>query len=196
MISDLIIKEKLETKIIGKNTIIFDEINSTQLKAKELAEKSIDNGTLIITDSQTEGIGTHGRSWYSEKSKNIAFTLIIYPKCDANSLTGFTIDIANCMVNAIYDICNIKTSIKEPNDIMLNDKKIGGILTQIISNGEKIKYLLIGIGIDVNGVNFPEELDKIATSLRKECGKEYSREDIISRFCNIFEKYCIENKII
>ena len=79
---------------------------------------------------------------------------------------------------------------------MLNNKKIGGILTQIISNGENIRYLLIGIGIDVNGVDFPKELEEIATSLKNETKKEYSRENIILEFCKIFEKSCIEKKII
>ena len=75
-------------------------------------------------------------------------------------------------------------------------KKIGGILTQIISNGENIKYLLIGIGINVNSESFPEDLEKIATSLKKETGMEFSRENIIAEFCNIFEKYCINENVI
>ena len=71
----------LETKIIAKNKIYFKEIDSTQIQAKQLAEKNIENGTIVITDYQTGGIGTHGRSWYSEREKNLAFSLIIYPKC-------------------------------------------------------------------------------------------------------------------
>lgn len=190
------IKRKLNSKIIGKNIVFFDEINSTQTKAKELAEKNIENGTIVITENQKNGLGTHGRNWYSEEGKNITFTMIIYPKCSISELNGITKKIAECMTSAIYNVCNIRADIKEPNDIMLNNKKIGGILTQIITKGEKIRYLLIGIGIDVNGTNFPEELNEIATSLKKELKKEYQREDILLEFCNLFEKYCIEKKII
>ena len=190
------IKRKLNSKIIGKNIVFFDEINSTQTKAKELAEKNIENGTIVITENQKNGLGTHGRSWYSEEGKNITFTMIIYPKCSISELNGITKKIATCMTSAIYSACNVITDIKEPNDIMINNKKIGGILTQIITKGEKIRYLLIGIGIDVNGTNFPEELIGIATSLKKEFKKEYQREDILLEFCNLFEKYCREKKII
>ena len=190
------IKRKLNSKIIGKNIVFFDEINSTQTKAKELAEKNIENGTIVITENQKNGLGTHGRNWYSEEGKNITFTMIIYPKCSISELNGITKKIAECMTSAIYNVCNIRADIKEPNDIMLNNKKIGGILTQIITKGEKIRYLLIGIGIDVNGTNFPEELNEIATSLKKELKKEYQREDILLDFCDLFENYCIEKKII
>lgn len=190
------IKRKLKSKIIGKNIIFFEEIDSTQIKAKELAEKNIENGTIVITENQTNGLGTHGRNWYSEKNKNLTFTMIMYPKCSINELDGITKKIAEYMTSAIYNVCNARTDIKEPNDIMLNNKKIGGILTQIITKGEKIRYLLIGIGIDVNGTDFPEELDEIATSLKKELKKEYQREDILLDFCDLFENYCIEKKII
>ena len=73
---------------------------------------------------------------------------------------------------------------------------MGGILTQIVTSGKKIRYLLIGIGINVNGKEFPIEIQDIATSLEKEFGKEFSREDIVSNFCSKFETYCISKKII
>ena len=190
------IKKDMKTKVIGKNILFFDEVNSTQAKAKEFAEGKAENGTIVITENQTNGIGTHGRNWYSEKGKNITLTMILYPKCTIKELDGLTKEISECMIQAIWNICNIQANMKEPNDIMLNNKKIGGILTQIISNGENIRYLLIGIGIDVNGVDFPKELEEIATSLKNETKKEYSRENIILEFCKIFEKSCIEKKII
>ena len=190
------VKKLLKTKIVGKNIIFFDEIDSTQIQAKNLAEKNIENGTMVLTNNQLNGLGTHGRKWYSEKSNNISFTLVLYPKCSIQKLNHLTKDIAKYVVEAIDKISKIKTDIKEPNDIMLNSKKIGGILTQIITNGENIKYLLIGIGINVNSEDFPEELEQIATSLKKETGMEFSRENIIAEFCNIFEKYCINENVI
>lgn len=127
------IRNILKTKIIGKNVIFFDEINSTQIEAKKLAEKGIENGTIVLTDNQTNGIGTHGRKWYSNKGDNITFTLIIYPKCTINNLENLTTDIAQCMINAIYEVCSKRLNIKEPNDIIYNKKKVGGILTQTIT---------------------------------------------------------------
>lgn len=186
----------LHTNIVGKKCKIYNEIASTQLEAKRLAENGIENGTMIITDCQTNGIGTHNRKWYTEKGKNISFTLILYPKCKVRGLENLTVDIAKCIINSIYDLYGYNLDIKRPNDIMYKEKKIGGILTQIVSNGENIKYLLIGIGINVNGENFPEDLEAIATSLKKEFGEEISREKIIEKFCNKFEEYCIERGII
>lgn len=193
-------KEKIEiflkTKIIGKKQIYFEELESTQKEAKKMAERNVKNGTIIVTDYQTKGIGTHDRKWYSEKNKNLTFTLIIYPKCTIKELEGFTVDIAQCMKNSIEKLYGVKLDIKRPNDIMCNGKKLGGILTQIVTKGEEIKYLLIGIGVNVNSEKFSEEIKDIATSLRKEFGKEFSREEILSEFCTNLENYCIEKNII
>lgn len=190
------VKKLLKTKIVGKNIIFFDEIDSTQIQAKNLAEKNIENGTMVLTNNQLNGLGTHGRKWYSEKSNNISFTLVLYPKCSIQKLNHLTKDIAKYVVEAIDKISKIKTDIKEPNDIMLNGKKMGGILTQIITKGENIRYLLIGIGINVNSKSFPLDLEKIATSLKQQTKKEFCKEKIIAEFCNIFEEYCIRENII
>ena len=185
----------LSTKFLAKDIKFFESLESTQLTAKKMAEERAENGTIVITDDQKKGIGTHDRKWYSEKGKNILFTLIVYPKCNLKKLNTITVDIAKCLIYSIEKIYNIKLDIKSPNDIMYNKKKIGGILTQIVTSGEEIKYLLIGIGINVNQEEFPHEIKDIATSLKSEFGMDFSREKIISEFCNVFEEYCIENNI-
>lgn len=185
-----------DTKIIAKKQIYFKEIDSTQKEARKLAENNIENGTIVITDYQIDGIGTHNRKWYSEKDKNLAFTIILYPKCNIKQLKNLTVDIAKSVIKAIKNLYNLELEIKYPNDIMINTKKIGGILTQIATEGEKIKYLLIGIGININGENLNEEIEDIATSLKKEYKTNFSREDILNKFCMEFEKYCIEKNII
>ena len=189
------IKNFLSTKFLAKDIKFFESLESTQLTAKKMAEERVENGTIVITDNQKKGIGTHDRKWYSEKGKNILFTLIIYPKCNLKELNTITVDIAKCLIYSIEKIYNIKLDIKSPNDIIYNKKKLGGILTQIVTSGEEIKYLLIGIGINVNQEKFPDEIKDIATSLKSEFGMDFSREKIISEFCNIFEEYCIENNI-
>ena len=185
-----------ELKIIGKNRIYFSEIDSTQLKAKGLAEEKVENGTIVITDNQINGIGTHDRKWYTSKAKNLTFTLIVYPKCSIEKLNTLTIDIAKIITNAIYMLYNYNLEIKKPNDIVYNGKKMGGILTQITSSGNRIKYLLIGIGFNINQIEFNEELKDIATSMKKEFKKEFSREKILNEILYEFEKYALEKGII
>lgn len=190
------IKNFLSTKFLAKDIKFFESLESTQLTAKKMAEERVENGTIVITDDQKKGIGTHDRKWYSEKGKNILFTLIIYPTCNLKELNTITVDIAKCLIYSIEKIYNIKLDIKSPNDIIYNKKKLGGILTQIVTSGEEIKYLLIGIGINVNQEEFPDEIKDIATSLKSEFGMDFSREKIISEFCNIFEEYCLNKNII
>ena len=185
-----------DTKIIARKQIYFKELESTQNEAKKLIEKNIENGTIVITDYQTKGKGTHDRKWYSEKDKNLTFTIILYPKCDIKQLENLTLDIAKCIINAIKKLYDLELEIKFPNDIILKGKKMGGILTQVATKGEKIRYLLIGIGININGENFNNGIEDIATSLKKEFKKNFNREDILNQFCINFEKYCYEKNII
>lgn len=186
----------MQEKILGKNQIYYEKIESTQKEARSLAEQNIENGTIVITDFQTKGMGTHDRKWYSEKGKNLLFTLIIYPRCGVKELEGLTYDIASCMVRTIENLYKYKLDIKLPNDIMYKRKKIGGILTQIVTNSEKVRYLLIGIGLNVNGENFNEEIKNVATSLKKEFKEEFDKQEILCEFCNIFENYCKNKNII
>ena len=203
------IRINLKTEIIAKNIKYFEKTNSTQLVAKEMAEEKVENGTLVITNDQENGLGTHDRKWYSEAGKNIMFTLIIYPKCDIKHLNTITVDIAKCIIDTIEKLYDFKLEIKYPNDIMYKGKKLGGILTQIVTNGEEIRYLLIGIGINVNQEQFVGEIKETATSLKielEEIGestrikegakKDLDREKLVAEFCNSFEEYCIQNKII
>ena len=125
------IQERITSEVIAINIIYFDELDSTQKYAKKLAEEGTKNGTMVLSNNQIDGIGTHERKWHSEEGKNISFTLIIYPKCAISELDTLTVDIAKCIVDTVYEIYGAKLDIKKPNDLMCNGKKIGGILTQI-----------------------------------------------------------------
>lgn len=122
-----------------------------------------------------------------ENGENIAFTLILKPNCNIAKIENITILIAECMANAINNLYHFHIDIKLPNDLMCNDKKLGGILTQCTTNNEKVKDILIGIGINVNQETFPKELKDIATSLKKEFNMQFNRIDIIAEFLRIFE---------
>ena len=177
-----------QTKIIGKEVECFKEISSTHTYAKKIAQKEEVNGKIIIAEIQTAGIGTKGRTWYTGENKNIAMTIILKPKCNISKLEGLTKKIAECMQKAIYNLYKINLEIKEPNDLMLNNKKICGILTEINTISEKINYLLISLGFNVNEDTFSKETKQIATSLKIEYGKEFLREEIIKEFIGILEK--------
>ena len=183
-------KEKIEqsqTKNIGKRVEYFETIESTHKYAKENIEK-IENGRVIIAEEQTGGIGTKGRQWHTGKGQNIAMTIVLRPNKEVKELEGLTKKIAEAVRKAIKELYDIELSIKEPNDLLLKQKKICGILTEVNSIGEKINYLLISIGFNVNETEFPIELQEIVTSLRKEYKKEYSKEKIIIKIIEKLEE--------
>lgn len=164
----------------------YEEIESTHKYLKENQQKYKEK-TVIIANRQTGGIGTKGRSWFTGSSKNIAMSILYRPMCDIKDLDGLTVKIAKVLQEEIQKLYNIDLKIKEPNDLMLNNKKICGILTETNIIGNKINYLIISIGFNVNETDFPEELENIATSLKKETGKEFDKEEIIQRFIKVLE---------
>jgi biotin--[acetyl-coA-carboxylase] ligase len=171
-----------KTKLIGKELEYFYEIDSTQVEAKRNVEK-YKNGTVIIADMQTAGRGTHGRVWHT-KTDNIAMTIILKPEINIKRLEGFTVAIAEKIQQAIKEIYGIELEIKLPNDLLLNGKKICGILTEVVTIKEIVKEIFIGIGFNVNEKEFSSDISDIATSLYKETKQVYCREDII---CKILE---------
>lgn len=125
------IEKNLKTNMIGKNIIFYEEISSTQEIAQKFAKEQIENGSLILANKQTNGIGTHGRKWYTKENESIAFTVILYPKVGIEKLKNLSIDVAICMVEAIEELYGIRLDIKNPNDLMCHQRKLGGILVQI-----------------------------------------------------------------
>ncbi len=188
--------ENAETKILAKKVIYYKQTTSTQEVAKEMANKGVKNGTLIITDKQTNGIGTNGRVWYSNIAKNITMTLIIYPHCNIEKLEGLTVNLANILKETIKELYNIDLQIKKPNDLLLNNKKIAGILTQAVTYENIVKYVLIGIGVNINETEFFPEIQNIATSLKREYKKDFQREEIIVRILEKLENNLIKQQII
>lgn len=181
------IKNNLKTSFIGQNIIYKEEISSTQDEAKRLIDE-LPDGSYIVTDKQTNGKGTHGRVWYDQGYENICGTFVLKPNCNISKLENLTILIAECMVEAINNLYKINLQIKYPNDIMCNSKKIAGILAESVTNNEIVKCIYIGIGMNVNQITFDDEIKEIATSLKNEYKNEFSRENIISEFFNIFEQ--------
>ena len=176
--------EKIE-KQTNQKIEYFKEVQSTHLYAKEIEYMG---DSILIAEKQTGGIGTKGRTWHTGEEKNIALTIIKHPKCKIEKLKGLTTLIAEKIRESIEELYGYKLQIKIPNDLILNNKKICGILTEIHSQGENIEYLLISIGFNVNEEDFEEDISEIATSLKKEFKKDFNREDIIIKIINKIEK--------
>lgn len=186
-----------KTNRIGKKIEYYEQIDSTHKYAQRIVEKEKNrenDGKVIIAEVQTDGIGTKGRQWYTGKSKNIALTMILNTDKKAKDLKDLPIEVAKAIQKSIYDLYGYTLEIKPPNDLMLNGKKICGILTQINTLGEEIQYILISFGFNVNEDNFVNydseemKLKEIATSLKHEFKKEFKREEIISKILESIEK--------
>lgn len=179
----------LKTNFLGRDFYFYEEIDSTQNEIfRRIKKGQIINGSVIMADIQTAGKGTHGRIWHTDEKGNIAFSFYIQTNCEIERLDGLTIDIAKILVDMFREKYKINIQIKEPNDLMINNKKIGGILTQGKINGKYIKYLVIGIGININKKYFTNDIKDIATSIKNEFEEDIDREEVIAEFCNIFEK--------
>lgn len=181
----------LNTKFVGRNCIYHEIIDSTQKEAWRQVSNRVENGTLIFADEQKNGMGTHGRKWYTTEKESIAMSIVIYPKCNIKNLNNITIDIAEVLINVFRKLYSIELDIKKPNDIICNGKKLGGILTETKVFGEIVNTLVIGIGLNLNQEIFKDEISNIATSIKKEFGFEVDRIKVISEICNLLEEILI-----
>ena len=179
---------KIDTKLIGKNLIILEEVNSTQKYIKEKAKQGADNGLVVLANNQTEGCGTNGRIWYTKKNDNLTFSMLLKPNCDVKNIENLSIEVAKIIVHVIDKMYGYKLDIKYPNDVILNGKKIGGILTETLINKEIVKQIVIGVGLNINQEEFVDEIKDIATSLKKEFGRHFDKFEILNEFLKEFEK--------
>lgn len=177
----------------GKELHFFETIDSTNQKAMECAKAGCSHGTLIVAESQKAGRGRRGRSWESEKGNGIYMSLVLRPDLRPENATGLTLVAALAVTKAIEEIVNVLPQIKWPNDVVINKKKVCGILTEMYLEGTKIDSVIVGIGVNVHQKGFPIEIKDTATSLDRETGAYHSRsrliEAILLYFENDYEKY-------
>ncbi len=168
--------------------IEFDQLDSTNIKAKELAAQGAEAWTVVVAKEQTGGYGRKGGVWVSPEG-GLYFSVIL-PKSNVEDLQIATILAAFCAANAIKEQFGVEPMIKLPNDVYLNGKKICGILTENVISGE-VKSSVIGIGVNANIGELPPELEKIATSLKMELAAEVDNsallEQIIIQLQNVFK---------
>lgn len=185
------IEENLDTDFIGRNIHYFESLSSTNIKAKEIAME-MPEGTIIISEEQTRGKGRLGRDWTSPKGKGIWMSIILKPDLEPVEVAKLTLIGAAAVHQGLMEM-EIKSQIKWPNDIIIERKKVCGILTEMSCELNIINYCIMGIGINVNldAKDFPKELENKATSLKIFTGEKINRKLLLANILNHFEKLYI-----
>lgn len=183
------IKSVLDTKWFANKILYFDEIDSTNSEIKRQAEQGASEGTLAIAEYQSAGRGRRGRSWDSPAGSGIWMSFLIKPDIRPEHAPMITLLAAMACASAVRDVTGLEAMIKWPNDIVIGGRKITGILTEMSTEMETISYIVVGIGINANMTEFPEDIRKTATSLAIECKEPVSRSLIVASFGHYFEQY-------
>lgn len=196
-IPNIITKEEVQsvikTQCLGRNMHYFSEIDSTNEAVKRLARSKEVEGTTVIADKQTAGKGRLGRVWDSPSGTNIFMSILLRPQIKPDKASQITLIAGLAMCETIREATGLDAKIKWPNDIVINGKKVCGILTEMSAEIDCINYVVVGIGVNVNQIEFPKELP-YATSLKIEGQKEYQRGNIIGMFFDKFEPYYMAYK--
>lgn len=189
---DIVTKEKIEaaltTSVIGRELYYYDETDSTNIQAKLAGETDGTHGALFVANEQNAGRGRRGRAWSTPKGTSIAMTFLLRPDVPIENVSRLTILSALATARALADTVGLQAQIKWPNDVVVGGKKICGILTEMSSEGMDIKYAVVGIGINVSMMEFPEELADKATSIKLENGTGCDRSKLVASVANHFEE--------
>ena len=182
------ISSRLHTNWMAENCIYLESVDSTNNYAKRIAEDGTPSGTLVVADEQTGGKGRRGRSWSTPKGSNIAMTLLLRPRFRPEHASRMTLLAAMAVTCGIRRVTGLDAGIKWPNDVVVNGHKVCGILTEMNTEVDYINYVVIGIGINVNQKEFPEEIREIAGSLCLEAGKQIGRAALIAAIMEELER--------
>ena len=182
------IADQIHTKWAGKTVHFARETDSTNLWIKRLAKEGASEGTLALAEFQSAGRGRLGRSWEVPEGTSVMMSILLRPKFEPQYAPTLTLVMGMAVAKAVKNL-GFDVSIKWPNDVVVSHKKICGILTEMGVRDGKIDYAVIGVGINVNIKEFPEEMADKATSLYLESGREFDRSQIPGLVMEAFEKY-------
>lgn len=177
----------LGTKWAGRHLVYQETVTSTNTEAKLLAAEGMPQGTLVVAASQTAGRGRRGRTWQSPAGQNLYCTLILRPNLPPDCVPMVTLVMAYAVSRAIEQTYHQKAGIKWPNDIVMNGRKICGILTEMAMDGPRTEYVVIGVGINIGREDFDQELQKTATSLEQETGMSIPASVLLGHIMEQFE---------
>lgn len=191
------IRKGLDTEVLGKSNIIyFRETDSTNTRAKALAVRGAPEGTLVVSEKQKKGRGRKERNWFSPSQEGLYASLILRPNIAPRDAPKITLLTAVAGADTLLSLTQLKVNIKWPNDILVNRKKIGGILTEISAERDAIDYIVVGLGLNVNMRHFPDDIREKATSILIETGKPLSRVQLIREYLRRYEEYYEVCKVV
>ena len=169
-----------KTKVIGRDIHVFERTTSTNDVIEKLARDGVKEGAVVFAESQTKGRGRLGRKWISPERKGLWFSVLLRPDLRPQETTQLTVASATALRRAIQSETGLNPEIKWPNDILIRGKKVAGILTELSAELDRVKHVILGVGVDVNlnANEFPAELRKTATSLKVETGRTVSRPEL------------------
>lgn len=175
MLTERELRKGLKTKTFGNKIYTFQTIDSTNNCAKAVANVGAAEGIVVIAEEQTAGKGRLGRSWQANPGENLTFSLLLRPQVPPEAINLLPLYVAVAVAQAIERTTNLKVECKWPNDLLINKKKVAGILIEGSMQQNTVEYIVIGLGINVNQTQFPKELLQKATSLRLESNHEIDR---------------------
>ena len=189
------LKSLLHNKIIGKNLIVLDSVNSTNDDLKKLGNEGCENGTVVAAREQTRGKGRLGRTWQSKKDDGIAFSVLLRPNVAPSEVSAITPLAGLAVCKAIREYTKLDCVIKWPNDIIIGRKKLVGILTEMSAEFDAVEYVITGIGINVDHTSFPEEIAFKATSLLLETGRHIDKNEFLACVLEHLENEFVKNNL-
>ena len=190
------IKENLRTRVLAKEIHTYKALKSTNELAYRLAQSQAPEGTLVISEHQTQGRGRMGRGWFSPPEVGLWLSLILRPEIPPSKAPGISICAGLALASSVNEMTELNARIKWPNDCVIKGKKVAGILLELSAELDKIDFVILGVGINVNQdkKHFPKSLAKKATSLKIELDEEVSRLMLLKLFLRRFEKIYFEFK--
>ena len=181
------LRQRLKGSLFGKRIHHFFKTDSTNRVALDLAHAGEPEGAVVLAEEQTAGRGRAGRAWQSERAAGIYVTLLLRPKLAPVQAPLLTMMAGLSAHAAIQAVTGLELDVKWPNDLLIRGKKVGGILTEMHAEPGAVRFVIVGIGLNVNQETFGGELGSIATSLRIETGKQESRLELLVRLLREFE---------
>jgi BirA family biotin operon repressor/biotin-[acetyl-CoA-carboxylase] ligase len=178
-----------DNKVIGRDIRVFDQTDSTNDVAEKLARDGVQEGVVVFAEAQTKGRGRLGRRWISPPRKGLWFSVLLRPDLRPQAATQLTVAAAVALARAIRKQDGLDPEIKWPNDILIRGKKVAGMLTELNAELDHIKYVILGIGVDVNlsPADLPPDLRKLATSLKMETGRTIRRAELAAAILREFD---------
>jgi BirA family biotin operon repressor/biotin-[acetyl-CoA-carboxylase] ligase len=184
-----LLRRRLEGTPFARRIHHFFRIDSTNTAALQLAVAGEPHGALVLAEEQTAGRGRLGRAWYSEKASGIYLSLILRPELAVQQAPLVTLAAGLAARDAVVEATGLDVDIRWPNDLLVGRKKFCGILTEMQAEGDRVKHVVVGIGVNVNHTKLPAELENIATSLQLAGGRPCSRLELVAGLLRAFDGY-------